>query len=74
MNKQTEMEKCTTYNRKGGRCEIKCRLGLWSVEGEDLIDVVNEAYHYFEQYKDAGEYHEIIGGESPVQKIMKGET
>ena len=57
----TDMEKCTTYRRRGDKCTIKCNLGLWSVEGPYGFDLINEASHHFEQYKKDGEYNEILG-------------
>lgn len=66
---QTEMEKCTTYKRNGGTCSIKCKLGLWSVSGPYGLKLINEAAHYFEQYKSDGEYSSILGGESAMDKL-----
>lgn len=60
MSELTEMEKCTTYKRVGERCEIKCRLGLWSVDGPYGLALINEADHYFQQYKSDGEYDELL--------------
>lgn len=60
MNEQTDMEKCTIYTRRGERCEIRCRLGLWSVEGSYGMALFNEANHYFMQYKEDGEYDELL--------------
>ncbi len=60
MKKQTEMEKCTIYTRRGNGCEIKCRLGLWSVEGPYGLALINEAKRYFEQYKADGEYDKLL--------------
>jgi hypothetical protein len=60
MSEQTEMEKCTIYKRRGERCEIKCRLGLWSVAGPYGLALINEADRYFQQYKSDGEYDELL--------------
>ena len=60
MSEQTEMEKCTIYTRRGDRCEIKCRLGLWSVDGLYGLALINEANHYFQQYKSDGEYDKLL--------------
>lgn len=57
---QTEMERCTTYKRRGDRCEIRCKLGLWSVEGPYGLMLINEADRYFRQYKDDGKYDELL--------------
>ncbi len=64
------MEKCTTYRRSGDTCTIKCNLGLWSVSGPYSLKLINEASHYFEQYKADGEYSEILGGQSVIEKLM----
>jgi len=66
---KTEMEKCTTYTRTGDSCSIRCNLGLWEVSGKYGLKLINEATHYFEQYKSDGEYHEIIGGMNPEESI-----
>lgn len=57
----TDMEKCTIYKREGSRCTISCRLGNWSVEGPYGLALMDEARHYFEQYKADGEYDELLG-------------
>jgi len=60
MSELTDMEKCTTYRRHGDRCEIKCNLGLWAVEGPYGLALINEADHYFQQYKEDGEYDSLL--------------
>ena len=60
MKKQTDLEKCTTYKRYGDRCEIKCKLGLWSVSGPFGLQLINEAERYFRQYKSDGEYDKLL--------------
>ncbi len=66
----TDMEKCTTYKRNGEQCTIRCNLGLWEVSGKYGIGLINEASHYFDQYKADGEYHEILGGKSPLEILI----
>ena len=56
----TDMEKCTTHKRDKYGCTISCNLGLWSVSGPYGLRLINEASHYFEQYKRDGEYREIL--------------
>lgn len=56
----SDLEKCTIYTRCGDRCVIKCKLGLWSVEGPYSLDLINEAELYFMQYKSDGEYDELL--------------
>ncbi len=67
----TDIEKCTTYRRVGDVCTISCNLGLWSVSGEYGLVLMNEANHYFEQYKSDGEYSSIIGGKTVVEKLKE---
>lgn len=57
-----DFEKCTTYTRNGTKCTIRCNLGLWEVTGPYGLQIMNEATHYFNQYKADGEYSDIIGG------------
>ena len=66
-----EMEKCTTYTRSGSECSIKCILGLWEVKGPDGMQLINEASHYFEQYKRDGEYSDILGGPTNIDVLKK---
>ena len=56
----------------GGKMEIECKLGLWSVSGDlvNLKRIKDEARYYWEQYKADGEYHSIIGGPSPVDILI----
>ena len=68
---QTEMEKCTIYHRDGKRVTISCKLGLWQVEGNYGLTIINEATRYFLQYKAGGEYSDIIGGKSVVDLIRE---
>lgn len=56
----TEMEKCTTYRREGKICTISCKLGNWSVSGQYGMKLINEASHYFRQYKRDGEYEKLL--------------
>lgn len=42
--------------RHGGRYSVRCRRGLWAVEGPDRESVDAEARHYFRQYYEDGEY------------------
>jgi len=61
MPKQTEIEKCTIYNRKADNtCIIKCKLGLWKVEGDYGLEVINEASLLFDKHKVNGDYDELL--------------
>ena len=66
----TDIEKCTTYKRVGDKCTISCNLGLWEVSGKYGLPLMNEASHYFEQYKADGEYSEILGGENAADAFL----
>ena len=67
----TDLDKCATYKREGNRCTISCKLGLWSVEGKYGLELINQAMHYFRQYKADGEYHSLIGGDDPKTVLMR---
>ena len=40
--------------------EVSCRLGNWSVSGPDKGQVEREAYHYWQQYWQDGDYNELL--------------
>ena len=54
-----------------GRVSLSCKFGLWEVSSLDSDSVYLEAFHYWMQYKDDGEYSSIIGGESVIDKLAK---
>ena len=51
-----ELHKCATFQQSARRLAINCKLGLWGVDGPNNMTTINEAMHYFEQYKNDGEY------------------
>ena len=55
-----DMDECCTYTRDGDHCRIECKLGLWAVEGPFGLDLINEAYRYYAQYKADGEYTALL--------------
>ena len=57
-----DFERCTIYKRHGRRVSVRCRLGLWMVDGTDATAVIREAKHYFRQYREDGEYDDILSG------------
>lgn len=69
MSEQDDFEKCVIESKVGGRTSLKCRLGLWAVMSTDSDSVYLESYRYWRQYRDDGEYHEIIGGKSPIEML-----
>ena len=71
MDDVTDMERCTTHKVDGKNCEISCNLGLWSVSGLCGFHLINEATHYFEQYKSDGEYSDILGGKSVMELLQE---
>jgi hypothetical protein len=69
----TDFSRCThTGFGFDGELVVSCKLGLWSVSGKDRLVVMGHASYYFKQYKEDGEYYNIIGGESPINKLTKG--
>lgn len=70
MTEMEEFDACTTYRRRGEKCTISCKMGLWSVEGKYGLSLINEAMHYWRQYKSDGEYSSIIGGETAEEVFL----
>jgi len=71
MNKLEDFKKCIIENKKDGRTYLSCKLGLWGVSGASTDSVYLEAFYYWQQYNEDGEYYKMIGGESPVEKLCK---
>ena len=71
MKELDDFNKCVTKTIKDGYVSIRCKLGLWCVRCPEGDTAYKEAFHYWKQYESDGEYHEIIGGESVMQKLMK---
>jgi len=67
-----ELHKCANFWQSGGRMMIQCKLGLWSVDGTSDMTTINEAMRYFEQYKNDGEYADLLGREpnAPADKPL----
>ena len=65
----SEFEACTSSKDiDSSRVEISCKKGFWSVTGnKGKYRTFSEAFSYFVQYKQDGEYHDIIGGPSPIE-------
>jgi len=72
MSRLTDFTECVDESMEGGRVTLKCKLGLWSVSAADSDSVYLEAFHYWRQYNDDGEYSSILGGESVMDKLLKG--
>ena len=71
MTEMKEFNACTLYTRRGDRCTIACKLGLWRVDGEYGLPLINEALHYWRQYKSDGEYSSIIGGPTLAEVVVE---
>ena len=56
----TDMEKCTTYKRRGVWVTISCKLGHWEVCGEYDLQLINLATEKFEESKREGKYSEML--------------
>lgn len=39
---------------------IRCKLGLWRVEGKSIQEVEQNAFHYWQQYYADGEYNLLL--------------
>lgn len=70
MSKLDDFVKCVTETVNGKVVSVKCNLGLWEVSSTDTQQVYLEAFHYWKQYNEDGEYHQIIGGDNPVNKLI----
>lgn len=58
--------KCTSRRvLKDGTLRIRCKLGLWAVEGKDHAQVQREAMRYWIQYYEDGEYR-ILTTPAPI--------
>ena len=66
-----EFEKCTICKHDEDRYIIECKKGLWAVEGPYMKQIINEAMHYFNQYKADGEYSEILGSKSGAELLSE---
>ena len=66
-----DFNKCVYIDTNKHKIKIECRLGLWGVEGRIHEQVRKEAFNYWQQYKDDGEYSSIIGGESVMDKLKQ---
>ena len=71
MNTLKQLAKCSTKTKeRDGTISIQCKLGLWGVNAGCEANVINEALHYFMQYKSDGEYSSIIGGLGVVDSLI----
>jgi hypothetical protein len=72
MSKLKQFVECVDeYIDEDDRISIKCKLGLWSVSSKDSDSVYLEAFHYWRQYADDGEYHSIIGGKTQLEALKE---
>ena len=65
-----DFQKCVDIIFDGEYYDISCKLGLWGVSGMVQEDVYGDALFYWMQYKDDGEYSNILGGESVIDKLV----
>tara|TARA_R100001129_G_scaffold152439_1_gene114878 strand:- start:511 stop:762 length:252 start_codon:yes stop_codon:yes gene_type:complete len=57
-----------------GNIFIVCKLGLWGVSGKEYVGspVFIEAFNYFKQYYEDGEYDEFLGmTDRRIEKLKK---
>lgn len=64
-----KMALCVNEVRKGNKITIECKLGLWSVSGTISGFIYADAFHYWEQYYNDGEYSSIIGGKTVAEML-----
>lgn len=69
MSKLEDFTKCVIETKVDGKTCLDCKLGLWGVNSSDTDIVYLEAFYYWNQYNEDGEYYEILGGESPAEKL-----
>jgi len=60
-------ERCVVRKARGRRYEIKCRLGLWGAEGPSREAVEGEAWHYWRQYFEDGEYEKHLSNDAAIK-------
>jgi len=70
-NRLKEFGRCTTVKQELDSYVVSCNLGLWSVQGPYLFTLITEALRYWECYLDDGEYSDILGGPSVLDKLME---
>lgn len=70
MSRLTDFTKCVDETVVDGRTSLACKLGLWEVSSSDSDSVYLEAFHYWRQYADDGEYSSIIGGLSVTENLI----
>ena len=71
MTEMEEFNACTIYSRSDTRCTIACKMGLWKVTGEYGLSLINEAMHYWRQYRADGEYSSILGGNTAAEVFLR---
>ena len=66
-------DRCTTTRRldRGKRVEVRCRLGLWSVETSNLATARAQAKHYWVQYWQDGEYDSLLSNQTLCNNKQK---
>lgn len=71
MSKTTmkQFKNCVDFSQRNGWFNYECVRGFWSVESKNQTEALNQAFHYFQQYKSDGEYHLIIGGPTPLDVL-----
>ena len=67
-----EFRKCVNIKYDGVRWYVTCKLGLWSVDAPPPREVAEEeAFYYWRQYKNDGEYSSIIGGKNVIKTSLE---
>ena len=65
-----QFDDCVNFKVDLNYVEVSCKLGLWSVQGVNVSTLTKEALHYWQQYKDDGEYSSIIVGKNVYDTLI----
>lgn len=71
MSRIKEFWKCTNVKFDGVMWSIDCVIGLYGVTASSRVEAEKEAFHYFNQYREDGEYSSIIGGKTVVETQLE---
>ena len=71
MSRAKEFWQCTNVKYNGKAWNIDCKLDLWGVSAFTRMEAEKEAFNYWKQYADDGEYSSIIGGKTVAEKLKE---
>ena len=67
----SDFEKCVVryLTQESTVYNIDCKLGLWGVQSESKTYCESQAFHYWQQYANDGEYSRFIGGKTVLERL-----